>query len=348
MSRVGLVLGAGGTVGQAYHAGVLAALEHDLGWDPRSADVIVGTSAGSVTGALLRVGVPAHDLAAWAVDAPLSVETMARHQDYLDREPPTFPPLSLDYWLRRWQLPPAGLVRRIATRPWAIRPSVLASAMMPAGEVDLIDHVSPLDEVIEAPWPEALWVCATRRDDGARVVFGRPGAPPAPLSAGVAASCAIPGYFAPIELHGRTYFDGGVVSPSNADVLRSRPLDLVIAIAPMSAAGGLVPKVDAALRYSVHRRLERELAILADRGTTVVRIEPAGDALDAMGVNMMAQDRADEVVQAAFVETGRYCATARIARRLAQIVQRPGRFRSLTQRREGAAPAPHVRAGAVR
>ena len=37
MSGVGLVLGAGGVVGQAYHAGVLAVLEHDYGWDPRTA-----------------------------------------------------------------------------------------------------------------------------------------------------------------------------------------------------------------------------------------------------------------------------------------------------------------------
>ena len=42
MTRVGLVLGAGGVVGQAYHAGVLAALEHDHGFDARTADVIVG------------------------------------------------------------------------------------------------------------------------------------------------------------------------------------------------------------------------------------------------------------------------------------------------------------------
>ncbi|MEZ5179426.1 MAG: hypothetical protein R2746_14430 [Acidimicrobiales bacterium] len=32
--RVGLVLGAGGIVGQAFHAGVLGALANDLGWDP--------------------------------------------------------------------------------------------------------------------------------------------------------------------------------------------------------------------------------------------------------------------------------------------------------------------------
>jgi predicted acylesterase/phospholipase RssA len=52
--RVGLVLGAGGTVGAAYHAGALAVLEQDLGWDARDAAVVVGTSAGSIVGSLLR------------------------------------------------------------------------------------------------------------------------------------------------------------------------------------------------------------------------------------------------------------------------------------------------------
>ena len=43
--RVGLVLGAGGVTGLAYHAAALAAIDHDLGWDPRSADVVVGSPA---------------------------------------------------------------------------------------------------------------------------------------------------------------------------------------------------------------------------------------------------------------------------------------------------------------
>ncbi len=74
VTSVGLVLGAGGVVGRAYHAGVLAALESEVGWDPRSADVIVGSSAGSITGTLLRLGVPASDLSALATRSPLSAE----------------------------------------------------------------------------------------------------------------------------------------------------------------------------------------------------------------------------------------------------------------------------------
>ena len=74
-ARVAVVLGGGGLVGQAYHAGVLAALEHDLHWDPRDADTVVGTSAGALTGVLLRAGVPASELAAWLVEAEVSAGT---------------------------------------------------------------------------------------------------------------------------------------------------------------------------------------------------------------------------------------------------------------------------------
>jgi NTE family protein len=321
MARVGLVLGAGGIVGQAYHAGVLAALEHDLGWDPRSADVIVGTSAGSVTGTLLRLGVPAHDLAAWAVEAPLSVEA-APLLEVLGGDAPDWPPFTVHHWLRRWRSPSPALLARIARRPWAFRPAVAALTLAPTGRVDLTQRVGPLGLVADG-WPEGLWICAARRDNGARVVFGRPGSPPPSLPEGVAASCAIPGYFAPIVIGGVEYFDGGVHSPTNADVLLSHAdLDVVVVISPMSAAGGVARTADGPLRYAAHRRLEREVRRLRTAGATVVRFEPTRACLEEMGVNMMAEDRADRVVQEAFFETGPYAARPRIAARLAPLATR--------------------------
>ena len=74
VARIGLVLGAGGVTGGAFHAGVLAALAEGTGWDPRRAEIVVGTSAGSVTAAALRAGLPAADLAARAEGRPLSAE----------------------------------------------------------------------------------------------------------------------------------------------------------------------------------------------------------------------------------------------------------------------------------
>ena len=332
MTRIGLVLGAGGTVGQAYHAGALAALEHDLGWDARTADVIVGTSAGSVTGTLLRLGVPAHDLAAWAVEAPMSVEG-EELRERIDRDRPPFPPFTAEHWLRRWRFPSRRLLARMAKRPWAFRPSVAAMTLMPTGRVDLVEHTNGLQSAEPDSWPGGLWICAARRDDGGRVVFGRAGSPRASLAEAVSASCAIPGYFAPIAIGGVEYFDGGVNSPTNADVLRNAALDLVIIVSPMSAAGGLPKTADGLIRYAAHRRLEREIVRLCKQGTTVVRIEPAEQTLRAMGLNMMAEDRSDAVVQAAFIETGAYVASDPIIRRLAPIDRR------LSQHLAGAAVA---------
>src|SRR4051794_21330801 len=66
---VGLVLGAGGATGAAFHAGTLLALQHDLGWTPDSAEIIVGSSAGSIVGGLLRAGLTTDDLSAWGTSA---------------------------------------------------------------------------------------------------------------------------------------------------------------------------------------------------------------------------------------------------------------------------------------
>src|SRR4051794_14882773 len=55
-ASVGLVLGAGGMVGLAYNAGALHALHELGGVDVAGADLIVGTSAGSVVAAYLRSG----------------------------------------------------------------------------------------------------------------------------------------------------------------------------------------------------------------------------------------------------------------------------------------------------
>src|SRR3954453_9006271 len=56
--KVGLVLGAGGVLGGAWLTGGLAAIAEETGWDPGSADHIVGTSAGSGMGSLVASGVP--------------------------------------------------------------------------------------------------------------------------------------------------------------------------------------------------------------------------------------------------------------------------------------------------
>jgi len=305
MSRVGLVLGAGGVVGQAYHAGVLWALEREFGWDARSAEIIVGTSAGSVTGALLRLGIGPLDLAARDLSQPLTEQGGAIFDRLL---PPNldFPPMRPGHLFRPWRPPSPALVARAARRPWAFRPQVAAMTLMPAGTIDLSSRAGPLHDMVGDVWPEGLWICAARRTDGARVVFGRAGSPAAPLATAVVASCAIPGYFSPVAIGGVEYFDGGVHSPSNANVLRGRRLDVVVVVSPMSAPSRFTGSADGPLRWSLHRRLVREVALLQAEGTTVVTIEPGAEARAAMGLNAMAEDRSAQVVRTACHEVLTY------------------------------------------
>jgi NTE family protein len=299
---VGLVLGAGGVVGQAYQAGVLAALEREAGWDARDADLIVGTSAGSVTGAALRVGVPATDLAASMFGVPTSRKGGALLKQILPDDSP-LPTPSVGSLFRPWNPPSPALIGRTVRRPWAFRPEVAAMTLLPRGRVDISERAHALHELVGDEWPKGLWICAARRNDGGRVVFGRDGSPHAPLAAAVLASCAIPGYFTPITIAGVEYFDGGVHSATNADVLRTEHLHTVIVLSSMSASRGRALGVDGFLRWSFHQRLEREIDRLEAQGTTVIRLEPGVESRDAMGLWAMAEHRGPRVVEAAYEET---------------------------------------------
>ena len=309
------MLGAGGVVGQAYHAGVLAALETELGWDARTATVIVGSSAGAVTGTSLRMGIAGSDLAAIAARTPLSPKG-AQLMEQILPDTSELPPLPAGSWLRPWRPPSAALLARIIRRPWKFRPGVAAMTMLPSGLVDLRQRGEPLQRMVGDKWPEGLWICAVRRTDGHRVVFGRPGSPPASLASAVLASCAIPSYFAPIDIGGVEYFDGGVHSPTNADALRSQLLDAVIVISPMSSTHPPGDAPDGLLRWSAHRRLNRESRILQHRGMSVFRFEPGSGSLDVMGLRPMANDRSDRVMEAAYKETSRRIELGNLAKRL--------------------------------
>ncbi len=284
MRRVGLVLGAGGVVGQAYHSGVLAVLEHDFGFDARAAAMIVGTSAGSITGTLLRLGVSAEDLAAWTVKAPLSGDGDAIR--YLaETAVPDLAPFRLRPLLRGpMRLPGPHMVQRALARPLQFRPLAAAMALLPAGEHDILEQLAALRELERPEWPEhPLWVCA------------------------------VPGYFAPVKIGGRSYVDGGVHSPTNAAVLRGWGLDLVIVVSPMSGPAGWRPGFYNAARRHSARVLAREITALEADGVRTVVFAPSEEEQEAMGDDMMSRDRLNEIIQQSFFAAGAHAATPAVS-----------------------------------
>ena len=100
----------------------------------------------------------------------------------------------------------------------------------------------------------------------------------------VAASCAIPGYFAPVSVGDARYVDGGVHSPTNADLVARMGLDLVVVSSPMTAeTRALRLSPDGAFRAACRVLLQRESAHVRRRGSVVVLIEPVVDNLAPMG-----------------------------------------------------------------
>ncbi len=314
--RVGLVLGAGGVAGGAFHAGVLAALEAATGWDPRTAGVIVGTSAGSITGASLRAGLSASDQLARVQDRPLSAEgrSVLRRVGPIRRPPPLRP--------TRSARPPAELaatLARAARRPFAARPWSLLAALLPEGSLSTEMISEGIGGLFPNAWPDdPLWVCAVRQADGRRIVFGREGLCP-PVPEAVAASCAIPGFFSPVTIEGEAYIDGGVHSPTNADLMvDARPLDLVIISSPMSIEGRR-PRLaaDQPMRAWSRALLDAEVLRLRRRRIRVLTFQPDSAVLTAMGLNAMDPARRRAIAEVAGQSAREKLARADLAERLA-------------------------------
>jgi NTE family protein len=147
----------------------------------------------------------------------------------------------------------------------------------------------------------AVWTVALDVGTGERVAFGAPGAPTASLRDAVRASWAIPGWFPPVTIGGRTYLDGGVASTASADLLLDQELDEVVVLAPMAGAriGGIGGGIEAVLRGPMTRGLDRETAALEAAGTRVVRLCPTATELAAMGPNFMNPRRRVPALEAA-------------------------------------------------
>jgi NTE family protein len=194
--------------------------------------------------------------------------------------------------------------------------------LLAPGRHDIGEQLAALRELEQPGWPEpALWICAVRRRDGRRVVFGRPDAPQVPIHLAVAASCAVPGYFAPVRIEGRSYIDGGVHSPTNAAILRTSGIDLAIVISPMSGAAGWRPDVHTATRRHSTRLLHREVRALEAAGIRTAVFAPGPEEQEVMGHDVMSRTRLSEVIRESFLAAGRQAALPPVAELIRTAVE---------------------------
>jgi NTE family protein len=314
--RIGLVLGAGGVVGGSWHIGALEALESETGWSPTTAEVISGTSAGSVIGALTAAGVAPSLLAAYASGGVGDEVAEAAERAGFTLEAGLG---DMPYRLQR-ALPPIGpgswrMAVSTLMRPMSHSPSALMAGWLPRGFVSTKPVGDLVGKFVEGPWPAPesggrYQAVAADYGTGRRVVFGREDAPAADVRDAVAASCAIPGFYHPVKIGSRRYVDGGICSPSNLDLLCDEGLDLVVCLNPMSSLAQVTARsagerVAARFRAQAGRRLGREAKKLRERGTEVLILQPTAEDLAVMGTNFMARDRREIVVERAIRTTAR-------------------------------------------
>jgi NTE family protein len=286
--------------------GALQALDEETGFRADQATRVLGTSAGALVGSLGAAGVTPLEMVSYAVGAETTEEGGAAGPYRASLWPPP-----LGFGSARMAL---AMLRQQRDRSLG----ALLMGLLPRGVV----HTDPISRLVErtvgATWPTrpALRVVACDYASGQRVTFGSSRAPRSSVGEAVAASCAIPAFFQPVQIGDRHYVDGGLHSHSNLDLIAGEDLDVVICVSPMSSSASLpgatmLERIAAARRRRASAALVTEARTLTRAGTTLVVLEPDLDDLAVMGANPMARDRAEQVIA-----TARASAT-RTLRRLA-------------------------------
>ena len=276
--RTALVLGGGGITGIAWEIGVLAGLA-EAGTDLTGAGLVVGTSAGSVVGALLTSG---SDLAA----------VYERHLEQATGEQIAR--------LNRATLAQFGwamLRSRGRDVEFRRRIGALALAAEKAGltpsEQERLDVIG--ERLAGTQWPQRqLVITAVDSETGEFRTFDRDSG--VPLLHAVAASCAVPGVYPPVTIDGRRYVDGGMRSAANADLAQG--YDRLVVLAPIPRGVGPMASVDAQVTGMVSR---------------VAVVSPDAASRKAIGRNVL-----DPAARAPSARAGRTQA-ATIARQIAEV-----------------------------
>lgn len=229
------MLAGGGVIGGMYEVGALAALDESLpGFRANDFDLYVGSSAGSVVGALMANGVRPREL-----------------YEILDEERDD--PLNFQRGSVYHKGSFSGAARNLAQFVWAIGkramtdfrlewPDLLARSGgdMPPGFFSLAPLEAYVREAFQAKGlsnsftstPRPLLIAAMALDRAERTVFGAGDHIHVPISQAIAASSAIPGFFEPYRIEGRDYVDGDVGYTGHADLAVEAGATVLVALNP--------------------------------------------------------------------------------------------------------------------
>jgi NTE family protein len=271
-----LVLGGGGAAGVAWELGILSGL-HDAGVDVRDADIIIGTSAGSMVGAQIAGGTDLESLFASQL-APVEQSRERR--------------AALDTTRMREAFTQA--VAEAGSDPRAIRVRIGAYALA-APTVSEAERRAYIESWLPVQaWPQQrLLIVAVDTETGEEYIMDR--ASGVSLVDAVAASCAVPGIRPPVTIAGRRYMDGGVRSATNADLASG--YDRVLILNPIGEAANYFGAGIASEVAALEREGSRVLVIAPDAASADVLnpLDPAARAPSAVAGRAQGRELADSV-----------------------------------------------------
>ncbi|QUQ72597.1 patatin-like phospholipase family protein [Kutzneria sp. CA-103260] len=192
-----LVLGGGGIVGVAWQLGLFDGLRTH-GVDPGRADLVLGTSAGSMAGALLLLG----------------------RTEILDRlESATAVLGGGDVTALLDAMAAGGDIGRLA----------IDAATMPEDA-----YVALVADLVGAQWPDRFRCAGIDVVTGELLVWQRDSG--VPVASAVAASCAVPLMLPVVTVGGRRCMDGGMRDPLNAGLATGHDHVVAVSCFPVTAA----------------------------------------------------------------------------------------------------------------
>ena len=282
-----LVLGGGGPVGVGWESGLAVGLAAE-GVVLGEADLIVGTSAGSIVGSRLALQMDLAPLVS-SVSQPLATGSGAAE--------------ATSELMSAW----ADAMARAVT-PEALRVE-LGKLALAAQTVDegIFVGAEVFAQLEGLEWPAAFRCTAIDAHTGALRVWDQ--SSDVPLQRGVASSCSVPGVFPPVTIGAGRYMDGGIRTPLNADLAAGQDAVIVVSCLVTALPEGISdPMFDA-----ISSQIEAELATVRDSGAALEVIVPGQEFLDisGWGAHLMDPGRSAGAYQAGIRQAGAEAARLR-------------------------------------
>jgi NTE family protein len=256
MAKTALILGGGGVLGVSWETGLLAGLQQ-AGVDVTGADMIVGTSAGSIVATQVAQG----------YELPYLL------QEHQTGDVGTKTPLDFD-------IPNMMAVFAKWTSFTDMTPEACAEvgAMAMASKTSTEEEwIASFADFIQPEWPDRdLRLCTVDAESGEFRYWTRDSG--VDIRAAVASSCAVPGLLPCVHIDGHVYQDGGVRSGTSADLAAG--YDNILIIAPIGVR-------DDSIDPLLGRITRSEADELRAQGSNVELVFPNQKTTDIMGINRM-------------------------------------------------------------